>query len=209
MDDDIGLYPDTAARVCTVFDSDPRGEIGGVGVRIDEIPTPPPSRALWWYYRIQAGFAHRDYGARLFGPAINCLPCYDDTPDELIPSDWLNSGCVFYRTPVFLRELFPRFEGTSSMEDVHLSARIARTHRLYFHKNARCQHRDGAPARPRDPRALARMRIRNQRTVARDVLGLRGPVLALKLLLHRVFVSVSVVRRRGPAWKKELLGTWT
>ena len=194
--------------MCAVFDADAAGETGGVAVRIDEIFRPEPSRLLRWYYRLQAGFADRTYGGRLFGPAINCLPCYTESDGDLIAADWLNSGCVFYRTAVFQRELFPRFDGYSFMEDVHLSARIARTHRLFFHKTARCQHRDGAPSRPRDLRGIARMRIRNQRIVARDVLGLRGPRLELGLFAHRLFASVAIVRGRGPAWRAELLGTW-
>ncbi len=53
------------------------------------------------------------------------------------------------------------------------------------------------------------MRLRHQRIVARDILGLREPWLSAKLLLHRLFVTVSVLRRRGPSWCAELLGTWT
>lgn len=209
MDDDITLYPDTCAKVCAVFDADAARETGGVAVRIDQIQRPEPGALSWWYYRLQAGYADRTYGGRLFGPAINCLPCYTESDGDLIAADWLNSGCVFYRTDLFLRELFPRFDGYSFMEDVHLSARIARTHRLYFHKTARCQHRDGAVSRPRNLTDIARMRIRNQRLVARDVLGLSGPVFEAKLLLHRLFASVSVLRARGPGWKQELTGTWT
>ena len=209
MDDDITLYPGTCAQVCAVFDADSRRETGGVAVRIDEIQRPEPGAFSWWYYRLQAGYADRTYGGRLFGPAINCLPCYTEVEGDLIPSEWLNSGCVFYRTDLFLRELFPRFDGYSFMEDVHLSARIARTHRLYFHKTARCQHRDGAVSRPRNVTNIARMRIRNQRLVAREVLGLSGPAFEAKLLLHRLFASVSVLRQRAPGWRQELLGTWT
>ena len=209
IDDDITLYPDTCAKVCAVFEDDARREVGGVAVRIDEIQRPEPRGLAWWYYRLQAGYADRPNGGRLFGPAINCLPCYTESAGDLIPSDWLNSGCVFYRTDLFLRELFPRFDGYSFMEDVHLSARIARTHRLYFHKTACCQHRDGAAARPRNLTSMARSRFRNQRLVAREVLGLHGPVFEAKLLLHRLFASVSVLRQRGPMWKAELAGTWT
>jgi GT2 family glycosyltransferase len=210
IDDDISLYPDTCAQVCDVFDRDTENKVGGVAVRIDEIQRPEPVGWIWWYYRLQAGYADRTYGGRLFGPAINCLPSYTETDDDLIPAEWLNSGCVFYRTALFQREHFPRFEGISFMEDVHLSARIARTHRLYFHARARCQHRDGATTRQRGPAAqLARMRIRNQRIVAQEVLGLRGPVFELKLLLHRLFASISVIRRRDRGWRDELLGTWS
>jgi hypothetical protein len=53
------------------------------------------------------------------------------------------------------------------------------------------------------------MRIRNQRIVARDVLGLRGPVFESKLLLHRCFATLSILRTRSAAWRDEVLGTWT
>jgi glycosyltransferase involved in cell wall biosynthesis len=209
LDDDIALYPDTCALVCEAFEADAQNRIGGIALRIDEIVRPEPKGWSWWYYRLQAGYRDRTYGGRLFGPAINCLPCYTENDGDLIPAEWLNSGGVFYRSDVFLRELFPKFEGYSFMEDVHLSARVAKTHRLYFHKTARCQHRDGATSRPRDDhRARARMRIRNQRLVATEVLGLRGPVFELKMLLHLLFVSVSILRSRPPAWRDELIGTW-
>ena len=42
-----------------------------------------------------------------------------------------------------------------------------------------------------------------------NILGLREPWLSAKLLLHRLFVTLSVLRRRGPSWRAELLGTWT
>jgi GT2 family glycosyltransferase len=205
----IALYPDSCAKVCEAFEQDDTAGIGGIALRIDEIARTAPTGVSWWYYRLQAGYGDPTYGGRLFGPAINCLPCYTESDADLIPSEWLNSGAVFYRAEVFLREFFPTFEGYSFMEDVHLSARIAKSHRLYFHKSARCQHRDGAPARPRDDlRIRARLRTRNRRLVASDVLGLRGPVFELKLLLHRVFDSVAILRSRGPGWRDELIGTW-
>ena len=209
MDDDITLYPDTCAKVLAAFHADLQQQTGGIAVRIDELQRPEPGGVLWWYYRLQAGYSDRTYGGRLFGPAINCLPCYTESASDLIPADWLNSGCVFYRTEVFQREQFPAFEGYSSMEDVHLSARVARSHRLYFHKTARCQHRDATNSLKRDATGIARQRVRNQTLVAREVLGLSGASLHWKLMLHRLFASISVFRRRDPAWKQELLGTWT
>lgn len=209
VDDDITLRAGTCAKALAVFDADREARTGGVAVRIEDIHRPEPRGWLWWYYRLQAGYADRTYGARLFGPAINCLPCYTEGDGELIAADWLNSGCVFYRTELFQRERFPAFEGYSFMEDVHLSARIARTHRLFFHKTASCLHRDGSNSLKRDVTGLARQRVRNQRLVACDVLGCSGPVFEMKLLLHKLFASVAVLRRGDPAWKQELLGTWT
>ncbi len=172
MDDDITLHPGACERICEVFDNDESRRVGGVSARIEGSSHPAPRGLLWWYYRLQAGYADETYGARLFGPAINCFPCYERAAAGLIPADWLNSACVFYRTPVFLKEQFPAFEGYSYMEDVHLSARIAKTHRLFFHAGALCDHRDGGRGTRSNAREIARMRIRNQRRVAREVLDL-------------------------------------
>jgi glycosyltransferase involved in cell wall biosynthesis len=212
MDDDISLFPDTCAQVCGVFADDREEEVGGISVRIQEIERSAPSLLTRAYYRLQAGYDHPTYGGRLFGAAINCLPCYTEPAEAdgaLIPGQWLNSGCVFYRREPFLREKFPAFEGYSFMEDVHLSARIAKTHLLYFHTRAKCSHRDGTNSLKRDHFGLARQRIQNQRVVARDVMGLRGLSLAWKFFLHRLFASFTIVRGRQPGWKDALRGTWT
>jgi glycosyltransferase involved in cell wall biosynthesis len=209
LDDDIILDRNACERICVVFEQDRAGSVGGVGARIDEPPRPEPKGLIWLYYRIQAGYAHPTYGGKLFGPAINCYPSYTESEGDLIDADWLNSGCVFYRTPLFHREMFPNFQGYSFMEDVHLSARIARTHRLYFHSKAKFKHQDVESHSKRNVRNIARMRLRNQRLVSREVLGLGGTSLVAKLFLHRVFASVAIIRRRDPDWVEELAGTWT
>jgi GT2 family glycosyltransferase len=209
LDDDVFVPPDRFAKICEAFDADPEGKIGGIAARIEGMQHPVPSGLLRWYYRLQAGYPHPTYGGKLFGAAINCLPTYTESTGDLIPADWLNSTCVFYRTPLYAREKFPEFEGYSFLEDVHLSARVGRTHQLFFHRTATFEHRDAPSAFKRNTRELARMRVRHQRLVARDILGLREPTLTLKLLLHRLFASVSILRQRGPTWPQALLGTWT
>lgn len=210
VDDDVVLEPDACEKLCAAFEADREGVIGGVAGRIIGMDRPVPRGALWWYYRIQAGYADPTYGGKLFGPAINCLPSYTEPAErELIRAQWLNSTFVFYRTHAFAAEQFPAFAGYSSMEDVHLSARIARRFELYFHTSARLEHRDAPNSWKRDYRQMARNRIANQRRVAREVLGFTGPVFELKLLLHRLFVSIHILRRRGAGWRDELAGTWS
>jgi GT2 family glycosyltransferase len=209
VDDDAFVPPDTFAKICAAFDADIGGKIGGIAARIDGMKHQIPSGLLRCYYRLQAGYTHPTYGGKLFGAAINCLPTYTESTGDLIPADWLNSTCVFYRTELYAREKFPEFDGYSFLEDVHLSARIARTHQLYFHRTATFEHHDAPSAFKRNARELARMRVRHQRLVAHEILGLREPVLTWKLLLHRLFASVSILRHRSPAWRQELLGMWT
>jgi GT2 family glycosyltransferase len=207
IDDDVVLAPDVFEKLCVVFESDPA--TGGVAARMNGASHAVPGGALWWYYRLQAGFRDDTYGARLFGPAINCFPCYDRATGELIPADWLNLGCVLFRTDAFQREMFPDFEGYSHMEDVHLSARIGRTHRLYFHTTACYDHFPSESPAKRNRRQLAQMRMRNQQIVARDVLGLRGWPLHSKMLFHRLFTSIFLLRFRPAGWNGELAGLWT
>ena len=209
IDDDTTLQRDACEKLCATFESDSGQQIGGVAARLIGGDRPVPGKLLWWYYRIQAGFAHPTYGGKLFGPAINCYPSYTEAAaQELIPADWLNSTCVFYRTEAFLGEQFPAFIGYSFMEDVHLSARIARRRRLFFHTSARFEHHDATSSWKRDFREMARHRIRNQRSVAREILGFSGPGFEFKLLLHRLFVTVYLLRRRGPGFRQEIAGTW-
>lgn len=208
VDDDICLRAETFAKICDVFREDEEGTIGGISGREEDMVYHRPRTLLRCYYRLQAGFAHPTYGGKLFGAAINCMPVYAEAESDLIPSDWLPSGCVVFRTPLFMREKFPEFDGYSFMEDVHLSARIGRTHRLLFHRGAPFEHRAAPSTFKRNARALAQMRVRHQRLVAEEIVGLRAPALTWKLLLHRCFVTVAVLRRRGPGWPQEILGTW-
>lgn len=208
LDDDVRMGPRLFEELCAPFDADAAGEIGGIAARIDGMRHRPPGRLLGWYYRLQAGYRHPTYGAKLFGPAINCLPTYEEEGD-MIPSDWLNSTCVCYRTGAFLQERFPDFPGYSFLEDVHLSARVGRARRLFFHKTATFEHLDAPSRFKRDAARLARTRIRNQRLVAREIMGLRGPALEAKLVLHKFFITAALLRRGGRGCAGELIGTWT
>lgn len=209
LDDDVFVPPETFATLVAAFGRDTAQRVGGIAARIEGLQHRPPRGLLWWYYRLQAGYSHPTYGGKLFGPAINCVPTYGEPDAELIPSDWLNSTCVVYRTELFRREKFPEFEDYSFLEDVHVSARVARTHELCFHRTATFEHRDAPSIFKNNARQLARMRFRHQRLVARDILGLREPMLTFKLLLHRCFVSITILRSMPPSWKQALLGTWT
>jgi GT2 family glycosyltransferase len=209
LDDDTTLTDDTFGKICAVFENDPEETTGGVAARICGLQHTPPRGLLRAYYRWQAGYLHPTYGGKLFGPAINCLPSYTESEGDLMPADWLNSTCVVYRTPLFLREMFPYFQGYSSMEDVHLSARIGRTHKLYFHSTAMFEHHDAPSPFKRDVKTMARIRNRNQRLVARDVMHFSGPVFEVKFFMHRLFSTVNILRSRDKEWWMAILGTWS
>ena len=208
IDDDVVLPADTFSKLLAPFEGENGESIGGVAGRIEGLGHSKPRGLLWWYYRLQAGYAHPNFGARLMGAAVNTLPCYEEQ-SGLIPSDWLNLGCVLYRTDLFSRERFPEFKGYSFMEDVHLSARIAKTHQLYFDAEAVYEHHSAPSAFKRDPAAHAAAAIRNRRIVARDVLSIGGVQLEIKMLLYRLFCTVAFAKSRKQAWFSAVRGTWS
>lgn len=207
MDDDAVLNPDCMEKLSTAFDR-AGSQTGGISARMEGASHPQPHGLLWWFYRWQAGYGHRTYGGHLFGAAINCIPCYEAEKEELVRGQWLPSTCVMYRTALVRRELFPAFEGYSFMEDVHLSARIARTHALYFHTGSRFRHEDAPSPFKTSRDTLARHRLKNQRVVATQVMRLSGLSFELKFLAHRLFGTISVLRRRPTGWMQELRGMW-
>jgi glycosyltransferase involved in cell wall biosynthesis len=210
VDDDVNLFPDTCDHLCSVFDQDFEGKVGGVSARSDALYRPVPRGLVWLYYRIQAGYAHPTYGGRLFGAAVNCFPSYVEVEIEenLIPADWLSSKCVFYRTSLFHEEMFPNFQGHNFMEDVHLSARIGKRSRTYFHTLAKFHVQDARVGSNSNVRETAQMRFRNRRLVSKEILGLAGFQLEVKFFLLRIFESITILRRRDSDWKEEFYGTW-
>jgi GT2 family glycosyltransferase len=210
IDDDVVLDEDVFSRLCTVFAEDTAKAVGGVAARMRGGSHLSPGRLLRAYYRVQAGYDHPDYGGKLFGPAINCFPCFEQYPDLILyPSEWLNTGCVVFRTELYQRFMFPEFTGYSHMEDVCLSAQIARTHKLYFHADAWYDHYPSTSAAKRNRRLLAVQRLRNQDYVAREIMGLRPWALCWRLAFHRIFVAVFLLRHRPAGWRGECMGYLT
>jgi hypothetical protein len=95
------------------------------------------------------------------------------------------------------------------MEDVHLSARIAKTHQLYFDAEAVYEHHSATTDFKQDQAAHAAAAIQNRRIVARDVQSVGGLELELKMLLHRLFCTVVFAKSREEGWLSAVRGTWS
>lgn len=209
MDDDVVLEEETLARLLRAFRGDDGAGVGGISARFRGEAHPVPRWPLRAYYRIQAGYRERTYGGRLFGAAINALPCYLPGDPAYIPAEWLPSTCVVYRTACCRENPFPGFEGYSFMEDVYLSASVGRAYRLLFSRDAYCLHKDSPNFLKRDRYTMARQRYQNRARICRELLNTTGFQLFWKLLLHRLFDSVFILRCRQPGWMTELRGTWS
>lgn len=207
LDDDIEFPNDLFARFLAQF-GESRSNPGAIAARIAGEDRPVPGRLTRAYYRLQAGYAHADYGGRLFGPGINCYPVFRSDSPALFPSEWLPATCLFVRADLFRATLFPTFDGYSFAEDVHLTARIAREAPLYFATHALIEHHSLPSEFKSDPATLTAGKLHNMAVVAREILGLQGWRLWWRWQLHRLFLSVAILRSRPPRWPAVLRGIW-
>ena len=206
LDDDIEFAPDLFARVLAHFDRLPAARLGAVSPRIANTDRLPPGRLARAYFALQAGYSDPDFGGRLFGPGITCFPVFRAGGPELVPAEWLASTCLFMRAALFHAEQFPQFDGYSFAEDVHLTARVARTAPLFFLRQPSILHHSGASEFKADVAALTAGKLHNMAVVARDVMGRRGWSLWWRWQLHRLFLTAVLFLRRPARWRDELRG---
>ncbi len=207
LDDDIEFENDLFERVLGRFADLPPDVMGGLSPRIANQGRNRPGRLTRAYYRIQAGYAHADYGGRLFGPAINCFPIFDEDGSDLVPVEWLPSTCLFLWSAHFRCRRFPEFDGYSFAEDVHLTARIAREVPIYFLREPSILHHSQSSEFKRDVSALTAGKLHNMAVIAREVLKDSG--FRWKWELHRIFMMVNLLLRRPTQWRDELRGVWS
>jgi GT2 family glycosyltransferase len=174
LDDDVHLDSRFLEELVAPFENDPGELLGGVsGTITNQAYTP-----LTWPNRLLLdlciGPLPKHLGGRLVGPAVNFLP--EDRPDTVQEVDWLPSTCTAYRREVFLKYGFPEhFEGYSFAEDVYLSARVAKTHRLLNTTRARLYHHDLGRKTHRDWRELGESMVRHRHEIMTEILGRRSP----------------------------------
>jgi glycosyltransferase involved in cell wall biosynthesis len=207
LDDDIDFGPELFASLLTAF-TGPGPAPGAVSARIPAEDRRVPGRLTRAYYRLQSGYSHPDFGGRLFGPGITCTPVYRADSPALVPAEWLPATCLFVRAELFHAERFPEFEGYSFAEDVHLTARIARSAPVFFASRCVILHHSLPSEFKRDVAALTAGKLHNMAVVARDILGLHGWSLTWRLFLHRLFLTVATLRAHPPRWPAVLRGTW-
>lgn len=195
LDDDIEFGDDLFARLIAHFTGHTPAP-GAIAARIAGDDRLPPGLLTRTYYRLQAGYAHADFGGRLFGCGLNCYPVFRADSPELVPSEWLPATCLFVQAELFRRDQFPDFAGYSYAEDVHLTARIARHAPLFFASRCLIVHHSLSSEFKRDPAALIAGKFQNMRLIAHDLLGLQGWALWWRWQLHRLFMTIVALRSR-------------
>ena len=209
-DDDVRFGPEMAEGVLEFLGRHP--EAVAVFPRMRGSGHPRPKPWLWRYYNWQAGIKHPNHGAKLFGPGISTYPCWEEEKGP-VESNWLPSTLLWIKTAEFERVKFPKFEGYSYGEDAYLTHRVWRnlqpTGKLYFLDRPEFDHFSIKTGVKQNHFALARMATRNQRRIALEAMSMGWPELVFKSLLHRIFLTVALLRGKRKGIWGEIAGTWT
>jgi glycosyltransferase involved in cell wall biosynthesis len=186
LDDDV--VPDNSflLEIVKPFQSDGNYEIGGVSGAITNQVYSNPHGLNRFLLGLCLGRWRGSYAGGLLGPAVNFLPA--DVPNTVQEVDWLPSTCTAYRTQVFRSYRFcDAFEGYSFAEDVHLSSRVHKTHRLLNTTRARVFHHDLGKSTHRDWKALGESMVINRHAIMVHVLGRN------RLLDHIRFLGYEII----------------
>lgn len=207
LDDDITFKKNLIEKCLKKINSN--SKIKALSPRMEGIEHKQPSSILKLYYWIQAGYTHSNYGGKLFGYGINCLPCYSLEKNSLIESEWLHSSCLFIYKKVFDETRFPSFTDYSFMEDVYLTAKVAQRNKVYFYKDISFKDKKLPSDLKKDPIKLTQMKIKNQGIIAKEILKLSPFELFFKKLLHRIFLTICFIKERKKPLLPHLIGLWS
>ncbi len=208
IDDDVVLDHDVCSKLLEAHHAE--RQLGAVAARERGTGHTKPSGLLHAYYKFQAGFDDPSFGGRLFGPGINCLPCYEAQNASVISTDWLPSTCLMVSREAFIQVGgFPAFAEYSFLEDVWLTASIKKAgFQLRMRPDAMFDHHSQHSTFKSQRFSLARMRINHRRRLAREVMEIPPALVEMKLTFHKCFDSIYLIRRRAPGWMGEIFGTW-
>jgi GT2 family glycosyltransferase len=160
LDDDCLPEPGFFRTLRSVFDSDPRKEVGAVsGSFLNEIGQPLPLR---WRLRFLLGLVPRGEPGKYY-------PTATSVPRSLLPAftgtrsvDMVPGGATAFRRSVFDRHRFSHFfNGYSQGEDLEMSLRIGREWKLLWCGDAYVHHHHTPGGRPTSIHK-GRMEVRNR-----------------------------------------------
>jgi len=193
FDDDIVFEPNCLAALWQALQSDPR--LGGVNATITNQQYLPPGKLSATLLRILNGRPEVSYAGRCIGPALNLLP--EDRSDlpEVVPVEWLNTGCTLYRREALPSPPFSNhFIGYSFMEDVALSLTVGKNWKLANGRTARIYHDSQAAQYKSDRFLMAKMELVNRHFVMTRILKRTAVSFYLKLAILEAFGIATSLR---------------
>lgn len=138
LDDDLVLKPEFCERLVTVFERDTQSQYaGGMGTVVP------------WHYRknpLQGIFMMPREGEGKF--QASGAPTYCHWKDQFTETEFLSGGITFWRTPIIKEYRYDeRLSGYGHGDDVDVSYRVSRKHKLFYEPTAQCFHDEHSPGR--------------------------------------------------------------
>ena len=204
FDDDIVFEAGCVARLWRALQSDP--SLGGVSAMITNQHYHQPGFVSYIMFRLMSGRAETSYAGRVLGPAVNLLPDDSDDLPEIVPVEWLNLTCTFYRRQALPRPLFAdHFTGYSIMEDLTLSLMVGKHWNLANARTARIFHDSQPGAHKSDPADLAKMELENRYYVMTQVLSRSRWIDFLRLAVWEMFQLLVEITNQDSRTKLPLV----
>lgn len=204
FDDDVVFEEQCLERLWRALESDPG--LGGVNAMITNLQYHPPGLVSRMVFALMNGKREPTYAGRILGPAVNLLPEDRDDLPEVVPVEWLNTGCTLYRREALPAPPFDSiFTGYSLMEDVTLSLRVGQHWRLANARTARIFHDSQPGSHKSDPRVLGCMELVNRHYVMTRILRRVRFRDYAKLWFWELFqlaVAAKSERLREPFWRR-------
>jgi glycosyltransferase involved in cell wall biosynthesis len=198
LDDDIQMTPDCLGKLYAALMGDER--IGGISLLLHGGVYRRPgvvSRLLFAF--INGGF-QENYAGRCLGPGLTTPPSDDPSLPELVPVDWLITGCVLYRRAALPTPPFqPMFVGPSIAEDLALSLTVGKSWTLLNARTVRAFHiSDPHHHTAEAAAAISEMEFINRHYIATQILGRRSWLDTIRFLaISFLFLPSTLLQPDG------------
>ena len=186
MDDDLLFEPHCLERLFSAIQSDPN--LGGVNAMITNQKYHPPGRVSQLLFRYLNGQRLESYAGKCLGPVMNLLPEDREDLPEVVPVEWLNTGCTIYRRASLPNPPFPNFfTGYSMFEDVTISMTVGKSWKLANARTAKVYHDSQPGEYKKSLLALSKMELVNRYYVTTRILNRKGIKNMLKLVVTETY----------------------
>ena len=169
IEDDIVFESDCLIRLWKALEDNPH--LGGVNAMITNQKYQTPGKISGFLFQFLNGKSENSYAGKCLGGALNLLPEDNASLPEVVPVEWINSGCTLYRKKTLPDPLFPSiFTGYSLMEDVTLSLTVGKKWQLANVRTAKIFHDSQPGDHKKSVFVLSKMELVNRHYVMTQVL---------------------------------------
>ena len=193
IDDDILLEKKCIEALYKAISSNDK--IGGVNAFVTNQHSVSPGKFTRFFYYLLRDRPLDSYDGRCFGPVVNVLPADHKGKVNMLPVDWLNSTCTFYRREALPEPVFDKhFTGYSFMEDVALSLRVGKNWQLFNVQEARIFHDSQTSDHKKNIKKQEKMELVNRHYVMTKVLARTRFKNYVSLFVLEVFNMLALLR---------------